>query len=307
VSRFALARTLEALTLFAGVLIGSFLLFRVAPGDTARTILGPNASQEAVARLRRDLGTDQPLHEQIRRQVVGALRLDLGRSAIDGRDVASEVVAKFGVTTRLAALSSGISLFLSYAFSFAAFRLRAPWLTYVSRVGAVTPTYCSGVLAALAFGVLLPWAPLSGYGADGDRWSALFLPAAVAALYPLAAMTAILSERIREASEEGFARTAAAYGMTRSAVFHHTLLPAIWIPWAAAWVNQLSVVFVAGFVLEVIFTIPGTGILLVQAIQQKDYPMLQGILLLNASFFITVSWLAALSFRAFDPRLRQGG
>lgn len=298
-------RTLEAATLFVGVVLGSFLLFNVVPGDTARTILGPNASEESVARLRTQLGTDRPLPSQLLHAVASLGRLDLGRSAIDGRRVTEEVASKFLVSARLAFLSSMISLFASYTVTFAAYRWRARWLTYVTRAGAVMPAYCAGVLAALFFGVLLPIAPLSGYGVDGNRWKVLILPALVAALYPTAAMTGILHERVQQAADGGYARTAEAFGFSRAAVFHRTLLPANWVPWIAAWVNQLSVIFVASFVLEVIFTIPGTGILLVQAIQQKDYPILQGVLLFNAAFFISVAWLSDLAFRWLDPRTRH--
>ncbi len=297
-------RTLEAGSLFAGVVLASFLLFTVVPGDTARTILGPNASEASVARLRSQLGADRPLPEQFAKMLGGLARLDLGRSAIDGRRVSDEVVTKFGVTGRLALLSSLFSLVISYVVTFAAFRWRAPWVLLISRVGAVTPAYCAGVLAALFFGVLLPIVPLSGYGADGGRWAVLILPALVASLYATAAMTGILHARVQEASEGGYARTAEAFGFSRTSVFHRTLLPAIWVPWIAAWVNQLSVIFVASFVLEVIFTIPGTGVLLVQAIQQKDFPILQGILLVNAAFFITMAWASDLAFRWLDPRTR---
>ena len=301
-SGWLLVRSGHALSLLLGVIALSFGLFNIAPGDTARTILGPNATEEAVARLRTDLGTDRPVITQFGSHVRALTRFDMGRSAIDRRLVAPEVAQKFLVTGRLALLSSILSLFLSYLVNFVAYVGKGQLWLGLSRIGAVMPTYCAGVLAALVFGLLIPVVPLSGYGSVGGSWRVLLLPAAVAAMYPVAAMSGILDTGIRRTRSEGFVRTAEAYGFSPAAIFHKTLLPALCVPWLAAWVNHLSVVFVAGFVLEVIFSIPGTGVLLIQAIQQKDFPMLQGILLVNASFFIVLAWSSDLAFRLLDPR-----
>lgn len=297
-------KTAYAVTLWIGVLVGSFVLFNVAPGDPARRILGPNASEASVERLRHDLGTDQPLAVQFFGRMAELSRLSLGRSLIDGRSVATEVGEKFLVTSRLAVLSSLFSLLASYLVNFVAFYFRLPWLPGLTRLGAAVPTYCTGVLAALLFGVFLPIVPLTGYGAANAGWTSLLLPALVAASYPAALMTGILAEKVKTASREGFARTAAAYGFSPGVVFHGTLLPSVWVSWLTAWLNQLSVLFVASFVLEVIFTIPGTGVLLIRAIQEKDYPILQGVLLCNAAFFIIVSWIGDAVLPWLDPRMR---
>jgi peptide/nickel transport system permease protein len=297
-------RSLESVGLLAGVVLASFLLFRVVPGDPARTVLGPNASQEAVDRLRADMGVDRPLLAQFGDHVGQLCRLDLGRSLIDGRRVAPEVVGKFAISARLALVASLVSLILSYAIACLAYVRRVPWVVGLTRWGAVAPTYCTGVLAALFFGVLLPVVPLTGSSSGAAGWAVLLLPGLVAAAYPTAVMTRILHEQVQAAAVGGYARTAEAYGFARGRVFHGTILPAVAVPWLGAWVNQLSIVFVAAFVLEVIFTIPGTGVLLVQAIQRKDYPILQGILLANAAFFIVLSWLSEMAFARLDPRYR---
>ncbi len=297
-------KTLYAVSLWVGVLVGSFLLFQVAPGDPARRILGSDASEEAVQRLRHELGTDRPLSAQFSSRLVELGRFSLGRSVIDGRSVATDVGEKFLVTARLAILSSVISLLVSYLVNFVAYYFRRPWLIGITKLGAAVPTYCTGVLAALLFGVLLPIVPLTGYGTASAGWTALLLPAFVAAAGPTALMAAVLAEKVNAESTEGYARTAKAYGFSPGRIFHQTLLPAVWVSWLTAWVNQLSVLFVASFVLEIIFTIPGTGVLLVRAIQEKDYPILQGVLLWNAAFFIAVSWTSAALFSWLDPRLR---
>ena len=102
-----------------------------------------------------------------------------------------------------------------------------------------------------------------------------------------------------------YVRSAFSLGFSRWYIYHVTLLPSLAVSWLAGWVNLLSTVFVASFVIEVIFTIPGVGPLLISAIQQKDYPILQGIVLLNACFFIILAWVSEYLFRYIDPRIHH--
>ena len=299
----ALKRLIEAGGLLLGVIAVSFLLFSVLPGDSARIILGPNASVEAVEELRRTLGTDRPLAQQFATHLRNLATLDLGRSIIDGRSVGVELVGRFRVSATLGVLAGLMALGVSYATNLTVFL--SPRLTplyHLTRLGVVTPTYCTGVLAALLFGVLFPVVPLGGFGAADTPWALWCLPAAVAALYPAALMTGILREKIREAGASPFARAAAAAGAAPVRLFHATILPVVAVSWLSVSVNQISLIFVAAFVLEVIFTIPGVGLLLIRTVQQKDLPMLQGIVLLNAAFFIALSWLSETLFDWLDPR-----
>ncbi len=299
----AVKRLVEAAGLLLGVVAVSFLLFSVLPGDPARTILGPNASVEAVENLRRTLGTDRPLPEQFATYLGRLARLDLGRSIIDGRSVGAELTGRFRVSATLGLLAGLMAAGVSYAINLGVFLWpRLTPLYHLTRLGVVTPTYCSGVLAALLFGVLFPLVPLGGYGSADTAWALWLLPAAVAALYPAALMTGVLRQRIREAAASSFVRAAAATGAGPMRLFHATLLPVVAVSWLSVWVNQLSLIFVAAFVLEVIFTIPGVGLLLIRTVQDKDLPMLQGIILVNASFFIGLSSLSETLFDWLDPR-----
>ena len=308
-SRSRPARALKRLFGAAGLLLGiigiSFLLFSVAPGDPARIILGPTASLEAVENLRTALGTDRPLGEQFAAYLGRLAALDLGRSVIDGRSVGTELLARFRVSAALGLLAGLLAVGVSYTVNLAVFLWpRLTPLYHLSRLGVVTPTYCAGVLAALLFGVVFPVVPLGGYGSADAPWAFLGRPAAVAALYPAALMTGVLREKIRESSTAPFFRAAAATGAEPLRLFHTTVLPAAAVSWLSVWVNQLSLIFVAAFVLEVIFTIPGVGLLLIRTVQEKDLPMLQGIVLVNASFFIALSWLSETAFDWLDPRRR---
>jgi len=301
-------QTVWSLTLLAGVIIGSFLLFNVAPGEPARIILGPNASVEAVARLSHELGTDRPLWEQWTHHVKRVFTFDLGRSIIDGRSVANEVLSKFLVSAKLGVLAAIFAVVLSYLINFVAFiNSRMRRLIDLVSLGVVLPTFFTGVVAALTLGVWFPIVSLSGYGTSNASWTALLLPAFVAAFYPIAIMTKVLHEKIVAVSGSDFARAATALGFSKVHIFHRVLLRSVSVSWLATWVNQLSTIFIASFILEVIFTIPGVGSLLVRTVQDKDFPMLQGMLLVNAIFFITLYWVSDIVLSRLDPRLRLDG
>ena len=299
-------RTLLAVTLLLGVVAGSFTLFNVVPGDPARIILGPTASEDSVRQLRHALGTDRPLWDQGKDYLWRIAHLDFGRSVIDRRSVKSEVISKFWITGTLGVLAALISLSLSYLLNLTAFHFpRVSFVLRLVNLGAVAPTFFTGVTAALLFGVWFPIVPLTGFGDTGAHWTTLLLPAFVASLYSVALMTRLLHEELVRASESDFARAAKAYGFPRWSIFHQTLLRPVAVTWLAAWVNQISVIFVASFILEVIFSIPGVGSLLISTIQRKDYPMLEGILLVNAVFFISLSWLSDTLFAWIDPRAEE--
>lgn len=287
-----------------GVLLFSFFLFNIAPGDPARVILGPNASEESVQNLRNQLGTNRPPWEQWKSLMTDVSHLEFGRSIVDGRSVLKETFEKFSTTAKIGGLAAFFALLFSYLINLIVYYYpKTHLLINLSNIGIVTPTFFIGVMAALIFGVWLPIVPLTGYSASESNWTILLLPSFVASLYPLALMTRLLHEKIRSASAADYAFAAFAFGFRRWHLFHQTLLRPVAVSWLATWVNQLSIIFVASYILEVIFTIPGVGTLLITTIQRKDYPMLQGILLMNAVFFIILNWLSDLILSLLDPRI----
>jgi len=304
--RQLLLSALYGASLLLGVITLTFLLFNVAPGDPARVMLGPNASEDAVQLLRAELGTDRPVWEQLQHHLVRLLRLDLGRSIIDGRLVSVEIINKFRTTLTLGGLALLIAFCLSYILNLFVFYLPnfSPVLA-LTKIGVITPTFFSGVIVALLFGIFLPIVPLTGYGSTESSWIHLMLPASVVALYPIAVMTSIFREKIQETLGRDYARSAFSLGFSRLYVFHVTLLPSVAVSLLAGWVNLLSTIFVASFIIEVIFSIPGVGPLLISAIQQKDFPVLQGIVILNACFFVLLNWMSEFLFRLIDPRIRH--
>lgn len=301
----AIISVLEALSLLGGVIILSFLLFSVVPGDAARAQLGPTASEENVQALRSDLGLDRPLSKQFSALLVGLPQGDLGVSSFNRQPVTPQVLPKFAITATIGLQAGIVALGLSYLANLLAW-LRPSvgrFLLPLARAGVMLPIFFTTVVAAVLLGIFFPSISLSVGAAESGPLTQM-IPSLLASLYPFAVMTAVLREKILAASTSPWARAASAAGMPSATIFHRALLRPSLVNWLAVWVNQISVVFFAAMVLEVILSIPGTGDLLLTAVQRRDYPILQGILILNAVFFAVLGAGSDLSYRILDPRTR---
>lgn len=292
----------NALLLMLGAVVLSFILFSVAPGDPARVILGPQASEESVAALRQQLGLDRPLLNQATDHLARIATLNFGTSISNGRPVLGQVLEKFSVTATIGLQAALLSLALSYGLNFLFHQvpLTLPALGLL-RLGVLMPVFLLTVLGAMLVGLLLPQISLSRSGAASGPFTQI-LPSLLASLYPLAVMSTVLRDGVASTMERPSYRAARATGMGGWHLFHRSLFRPSVVPWLAAWVNQLSLVFFASLVLEVILSIPGTGSLLLTAIQTRDYPVLQGLILVNAAFFVVLSLLAEWAFATLDPR-----
>lgn len=303
-SRSLLVRTAYSASLLLAVVIVTFFLFRVAPSNVARVILGPNASPEAARQLQEELGLNRALSVQLLDYLASVAQLDFGTSVTDGSPVAETVIDKFQVTAQIGLLGSFLALLGSYLLNLAAYlypRLRT--LIHVVKSGVALPSFLTAILGAVLVGVLFPFISLSGYGSGGTV-TGLLLPALIVALYPLALLTSVLREQITSVSASDHAAAARSLGASAWRVFHQSLLRPSLVSWLAVLVNQLSIIFLGTFVIEIIFTIPGVGSLLVEAIQQRDFPVLQGIVIINATFFVLLSWGSELLFASVDPRVQ---
>lgn len=303
--RRGIASLVHALLLMFGAVVLSFVLFTIAPGDPARVILGPQASEESVAALRNRMGLDQPFLKQAAAHLTRIATLNLGNSISNGRPVLGYVMEKFAVTATIGLQAALISLLVSYGLNllFHQIPLTLPALGLL-RFGVLMPVFLLAVLGAMLVGWLLPGVSLSRAGAAWGPFTQV-LPSLLACLYPLAVMTTVLRDGVASNLQHPEYRAARAMGMSGWPLFHRNLFRPAVVAWLAAWVNQLSLVFFATLVLEVIFSIPGTGNLLLTAIQTRDYPVLQGLILVNAAFFIAVSLFAEWAYTALDPRLRS--
>ncbi|HRI12311.1 MAG TPA: ABC transporter permease [Verrucomicrobiota bacterium] len=304
--RGALRALLGALSLLAGVVVLAFFLFRVIPGDAARAQLGPTASEESVRALRHDLGLGRPVWEQFTSLIGGLVRGDMGVSSFNRQPVAPQILPRFSITATIGLQAGLIALVVSYGLNLLAWLRPAAGRCVLPlvRAGVLLPVFFTTVFAAVLLGIFFPSLSLSAGSAESGPFTQI-VPSLLASLYPVAVMTTVLREKVLTASNSSWTRAARATGMAPLAVFHRALLGPSLVSWLAVWVNQISLVFFSAMVLEVILSIPGTGDLLLTAVQRRDYPVLQGLLIVNAVFFAALAAAGDIFYQQFDPRVRS--
>jgi len=291
-------------SLLLGVLLLAQVLFEAVPGDPARRALGPYASEESVARRRQEMGLDRPLAVRVADNVLRALSFDLGRSTVDGRAVGPEVLEKFVRTFSLGSQAVGIAFLISLGLlAVVHFLPRAAWLLHLARAPVVLPSFLSAVLAAITAALWLP--VLFGSSGASRPFPAPLLPSIVAAIYPTAVLVVSLGSRWSSLRSAHHYRSAQAFGATRIQLLLRALLAPSAPGILALLIGQLSLVIFASLVVEIIFSLPGTGTLMLSSIQANDYPMLQGILVVNAFVFIVLHFLAERLYPVLDPRIAR--
>lgn len=290
-------------SLLLGIILFTFILFHVMPADPARIILGPNADERQVEMLRKELGLDKPLHSQFGDFLSKTIRFDFGRSYIDGRMVYQEVLNKFKISIFLVTLTM---LFISlYAFIIVlgSGRLNSI-IDYVNFLFISTPTFFSGVIIAIVVFLFYPFTSFSGDIFSIADILYLLPPAFVLALYPMAILARILRQEMGRINKSIFITSARALGFSEMQIrLRHSLKNAL-VPFLAALSNQLPMLFTGAFIVEIIFSIPGIGSLLIKSILHKDFPMLEAVVILNALLFVFINLLFEFLYPVIDPRIR---
>ena len=302
--RFLVRRLLLTLPVLLGVATLVFALIHLIPGDPAQAILGETASAEDVAALRETLGLDRPLLEQYGGFLRNAARGDLGTSLRSNAPVAEEITARLPATLELAAAAMLVAIGVSIPLGIIAAVRRGTIVDHAATTVALTgisiPNFWLGPLLALVFAVELGWLPVSGRGTLAHLvLPAISLGAALAAI--LARMTrASLLEELREP----YVQAARARGASNArAVLRHAFRNSL-IPVVTIIGLQFGAVLTGAVITETIFAWPGIGRLLIQSIGFRDYPMVQGCILLIAVTYVTVNLITDLLYGVLDPRIR---
>ena len=302
--RFLARRLLLTVPVLLGVATLVFSLIHLIPGDPALAMLGETASQQDVDALRERLGLDRPLVEQYVAFLRGAARGDLGTSLRTNQPVTDAIVERLPATVELALAAMLVSIGFSIPLGIAAAVKRGTIVdhaaTTLSLLGVSVPNFWLGPLLAIVFAIELGWLPVSGRG----TWAHLVLPAislgaALAAI--LARMTrATLLEELREP----YVQAARARGASRTrAVVRHAFRNSL-IPVVTLIGLQFGAVLTGAVITETIFAWPGIGRLLIQSIGFRDYPIVQGCILLIATTYVGMNLLTDLLYGALDPRIR---
>lgn len=307
---FVLRRLGFALVTLWAVLTLVFFLVRVVPGDPAQVVLGEQATADAIAAMRTRLGLDRPLPVQYAEFLWGAVRGDWGVSLVTGRPVVQEVlsVLPWTIELTLAALLLGALAGVPLGVWAAVNRNRATdyVIRLASLLGLSFPAFVSGILLLVFFAIQLRWAPVISASRDGiGAWLAsLALPAINLGLIMAAYITRVTRSAMLEVLGEDYVRTARAKGVPwRAVVWRHALRNAL-IPVITVVGLYLGVLIGNSVLTEIVFNRPGLGKLIVGALNQRDYTMLQGMLVIYTLVVIAVNLLTDLAYGAADPRVK---
>jgi peptide/nickel transport system permease protein len=303
-TRFLIRRLLQTIPVLFGVATLVFSLIHLIPGDPATAMLGDGADPEQISRLRRELGLDRPLLDQYIQYLGGLLRADLGHSLRTAQRVTDVIAERAPATIELAVVAMLVAVTVAVPLGVAA----AVWRgTAIDRsamalalVGLSMPNFWLGPLLALVLGVEAGWLPVSGRGTLAH----LVLPAATLGIALAAILARMTRASLLEELRELYVTAARARGATRlRAVVRHALRNSL-IPVLTLAGLQFGAVLTGAVITETIFSWPGIGRLLVQSIGFRDYPMVQGCILLIAVTYVGVNLVVDVLYGWLDPRIR---
>ena len=302
--RFAVQRLIGTLPVLIGVCVMTFLLVHLVPGDPVDLLLGEQATQQDKDNLRRDLGLDKPLSQQFVNYAKGIMTGNLGVSMQSREPVAREIAARFPATFELTVASMFLALLWGLpwgAWAGAKPRSKSDRLSLVAGLVAMSlPGIFLGPLLIYVFAVRLDLFPVSERGGLDH----LFLPALSLAIPLGAVILRITRASMREVVNDDYIRTARSKGLSDRAIYlHHALRNAL-MPVVTIVGIQIGAILTGTVITETIFDWPGIGSLLYNAIQRRDYPMIQGCVLLIATIYVVVNLLTDLAYGLVNPKVR---
>jgi len=313
---YLLRRILYTLPIALAVSLVCFMLVHIAPGDPINAILPPDAPQELVIQIKHEYGLDKPLPLQFGIWLNHVVHGDLGRSLASNRPVLEDLEDAIGNTYRLSLVAATLGFVFGSLFGGLAAAFRGTWidrtLVGIAVAGVSLPHYWLGMVLVVIFGVMLNVLPAMGAGPDGsaiwlwdwDHLQHLVLPAATLAAIPMGIITRTVRGIVVEILNQDFVTTLRGKGMLRRDIFIHVLKNAA--PNASAVMGlQLGYLMGGSILVETVFSWPGTGLLLNNAIFQRDIPVLQGTILVLAMCFVTLNLLVDLFQTALDPRIKR--
>ena len=309
----SIARRIAAtLPVMAVVAVIVFLLIHLSPGDPAALIAGDLATTDDIARLRSSLGLDLPLWNQFLIWVGKLARGDLGTSIFTQVPVTQLLAQRLEPTLSIALVTMTLSVVLAIPLGTLAAYRAGSWIDRLVMLFAVlafsVPVFLIGYLLIYTFSITLQWLPVQGYvrlsEGIGPWLRNLLLPCVNLALVYMALLTRMTRATVLEVLQEDYIRTARAKGLGMLAVLGHALRNAA-IPIATTVGVGIALLIGGVVVTETVFAIPGIGRLVIDSVQRHDYPVIQSVLLLSAGVYVLINLLIDLSYRLFDPRIRD--
>lgn len=303
--KYIVRRLLLLIPVILCVALLIFVIMSFTPGDPAVIILGENATPEQIANLHDKLGLDDPLLVRFFNYIAGIVtRFDFGTSYTNGREVKTEIMQRFGFTLKIAAFSMVFSLGIGVPLGIIAALNRNTWKDNMSMsvalLGISMPTFWFGLMLSIIFALKLRWLPPSGIGSIKNY----IMPCLAVSMPGIAGMARQTRSSMLEVIRADYITTARAKGQTERVItYKHALRNAL-IPVVTQAGAIFGLLMCGTLVAETVFTIPGLGTYMVTAIKSRDYPAIQGAVIMVSIAFSVVMLLVDLLYAAVDPRIR---
>ena len=303
---YVIRRLLLAIPVLIGVSILVFAIIRFIPGDPARAIAGVHASPEYIEQVRRELLLDEGLHVQYYVYMTNLLQGDLGRSTFTNRPVTVELAQRFPNTMVLAVTAMVIASIIGMSAGIVSatkrYSLFDNFSMLAALVGVAAPVFWLGVMFQLLFSVQLGWLPSGGIG----TWKHLVLPALTLGLATAALLARITRSSMLEVLGQDYITTARSKGLIERVVINKHAFKNALIPVVTVIGLQFGTLLGGAVLTETVFSWPGIGRLMVDSILARDYPVVQGAVLLLAVFFVMINLVVDIIYAFLDPRISYG-
>lgn len=302
--RYLTKRLLLAVPVLVGVSIVVFTMIRLIPGDPALLMAGQAATEEVVRHIRQSLGLDRPIVVQYAYFVRNIARGDLGRSLFNGAAVTEELGQRFPRTARLALAAILVALLIGVPAGILSATRHLSWVDsffmVLALAGVSMPVFWLGLNLILIFAVRLQWLPAIGH----ETWKHLILPAFTLGAASAAIIARMTRSAMLEVLRNDYVRTARAKGVAEPSVISRHALRNALIPVVTVVGLQFGTLLSGAVLTESVFAWPGVGRLLVDAVLARDYPVIQGAVLLIATMFVLLNVVVDMAYAVLDPRIR---
>ncbi len=310
--RYIIQRVLSAFPVLLIVTLISFCIMQLVPGDPAVVMAGPQATAVEIERVRTQLGLDQPFLHQLGKWLFGLTRGDLGQSILLGRSVSTAIAERLPTTLTLTLFSFVLTLAIGIPFGIIAALKQNTWIDQlvmtVALIGVSLPNFWLALMLIILFSVMLDLLPAGGYVAIGQGvwpwFKSLLLPSLSLGLLQMGLLARITRSTMLEILRQDYIRTARAKGLPSFKVVGKHALKNAMIPIVTVIGIIFSLLLTGSVVIETVYSLPGLGRLLATSIFSRDYPVIQGGLLLTASMFVCINLLVDVLYAFLDPRVR---
>ncbi|MFA1822398.1 ABC transporter permease [Virgibacillus oceani] len=310
--KYTIQRLLQLIPIFFVVAVVVFFLAHLTPGDPVTVLLGDEASAEAKAELRHELGFDLPLYTQFTQWISDVFRGDLGESFFLNQPVTEVFFNYLGPTISLAIYAQFIAIVLSLLFGVIAARRRGTVadqaVTGFSLLGISVPSFLVGLFLILLFAVQLQWFPVAGYQplSEGllEHIRYLTLPAIALGMMQAGLITRMTRSSMLDVMKTNYIKTAKSKGLRENKITYKHALRNAFIPILTVIGESFGTLITGAAVVETVFNIPGIGQLIVNSIERRDFTVIQGTVLLITVTYVLINLIVDLLYGAVDPRIR---